>query len=196
MSPCFGDTAQVAGAINRALCEHPDVELVEVSKARPVITEPLDLLVVGGSTQAFSMTWPTTARMSSGRAPATARRPFGSANGSGVGAKGLHSDSWRCSTPGGQGSPSAGFGFQGAAKLAHMTCYTAGSSSRASKSRTSRAACWRVSWVVPGFGVNGWGLRAGDRPVERLGDQGRVDLVTGPCGGQHQRCPRPHRGPT
>ena len=52
----FGNTEQVAQAITRGLSEHLEVELVEVSKAPLVITEPLTLIVIGGPTHAFSMT--------------------------------------------------------------------------------------------------------------------------------------------
>jgi hypothetical protein len=56
----FGNTEEVAQAIARGLAEHLDVGLVEVSTAPPVITEPLDLIVVGAPTHAFSMSWPST----------------------------------------------------------------------------------------------------------------------------------------
>lgn len=52
----FGNTEQVAQANTDGLSEHVDVELVEVTKAPPEITEPVDLIVVGGPTHAFSMT--------------------------------------------------------------------------------------------------------------------------------------------
>jgi len=56
----FGNTQEVAQAIATGLSEHLDVELREVTKAPPTITEPLDLLVVGGPIHAFSMTRPST----------------------------------------------------------------------------------------------------------------------------------------
>ena len=52
----FGNTEQVAQAITAGLLAHGDVDLVEVTKAPPEITEPVDLIVVGGPTHAFSMT--------------------------------------------------------------------------------------------------------------------------------------------
>ncbi len=52
----FGNTEQVAQANTDGLSEHVDVGLVEVTKAPPEITEPVDLIVVGGPTHAFSMT--------------------------------------------------------------------------------------------------------------------------------------------
>jgi Flavodoxin domain len=56
----WGNTEQVAQAIAKGLSCHGEVELVEVSQAPPEITEPLDLIVVGGPTHAFSMTWANT----------------------------------------------------------------------------------------------------------------------------------------
>jgi Flavodoxin domain len=56
----FGNTEQVAQAITSGLSEHLDVELVEVTKAPPEITESVDLIVVGGPTHAFSMSRPST----------------------------------------------------------------------------------------------------------------------------------------
>jgi flavodoxin len=56
----FGNTEEVAQAIARGLSEHLDVGLVEVSTAPPVITEPLDLIVVGGPTHGFWIGGPFT----------------------------------------------------------------------------------------------------------------------------------------
>jgi len=56
----FGNTEQVARAISKGLSAHGDVELVEVTKAPPELTEPVDLIVVGGPTHAFSMTRAST----------------------------------------------------------------------------------------------------------------------------------------
>lgn len=52
----FGNTEQVAQAITAGLSAHGDVELLEVTEAREVVTEPLDLVVIGGPTHALSMT--------------------------------------------------------------------------------------------------------------------------------------------
>jgi hypothetical protein len=193
----FGNTAQVAQAINRALSEHLDVELVEVSKAPPVITEPVDLLVVGGPTQAFSMTRPAT-------------REDAFSQGASHGSKAVWVGEWLGSQRQGPSQRTRGDVRHPVGRVRHLPGSAAREprsspttsarqqppSPRAATSMTSRAACWRVSWIVHRPGLNGWGLPAGDRPVERPGDEGRVELVTGPCGGQHQRCPRPHRGPT
>lgn len=56
----WGNTEQIAGAIAKGLSCHGDVELVEVSQAPPELTEPIDLIVVGGPTHAFSMTRAST----------------------------------------------------------------------------------------------------------------------------------------
>lgn len=56
----FGNTEQVAQAITDGLSAHGEVELLEVTKAREVATEPLDLMVIGGPTHALSMTKPST----------------------------------------------------------------------------------------------------------------------------------------
>ena len=56
----FGNTEQVALAITSGLSEHLDVELLEVTDAPQVITEALNLIVIGGPTHAFSMTRPST----------------------------------------------------------------------------------------------------------------------------------------
>jgi flavodoxin len=52
----WGNTEHVAQAITKGLSENCDVELVEVAKAPTEITDPVDLIVVGGPTHAFSMT--------------------------------------------------------------------------------------------------------------------------------------------
>jgi hypothetical protein len=56
----FGNTKGVARAITRGLSAHSDVELVDVTKAPSTITDPFDLIVVGGPTHAFSMTRQST----------------------------------------------------------------------------------------------------------------------------------------
>jgi flavodoxin len=52
----FGNTEQVAKAIATGLSRRGDVQLSEVRNAPPVLTEPVDLIVVGGPTHVFSMT--------------------------------------------------------------------------------------------------------------------------------------------
>ena len=56
----FGNTEQVAQAIAKGLSAHGEVEMVEVSNAPAELTEPVDLIVVGGPTHAFSMTREST----------------------------------------------------------------------------------------------------------------------------------------
>jgi len=56
----FGNTEQVAQAIAKGLSQHGDVRLVEVTEAPPEVTEPVDLIVLGGPTHAFSMTREST----------------------------------------------------------------------------------------------------------------------------------------
>ena len=56
----FGNTKDVAQAIADGLSAHGLVELVEVTEAREVVTEELDLIVLGGPTHAFAMTKPAT----------------------------------------------------------------------------------------------------------------------------------------
>jgi hypothetical protein len=56
----FGNTELVAQAITKGLSEHGEVEMVEVSKAPAELAEPVDLIVIGGPTHAFSMTRQST----------------------------------------------------------------------------------------------------------------------------------------
>ena len=56
----FGNTELVAQAIAKGLSEHGEVLMVEVSKAPAELTAPVDLIVVGGPTHAFSMTREST----------------------------------------------------------------------------------------------------------------------------------------
>jgi flavodoxin len=56
----FGNTEQVARAIAKGLSRHGEVRLVEVTQAPPEVTEPVDLIVLGGPTHAFSMTREST----------------------------------------------------------------------------------------------------------------------------------------
>lgn len=64
----FGNTAQVAEAVAKGLVEGlddgtgagHDVRLLSVERAPAPLVEPVDLLVVGGPTHAFSMSRPNT----------------------------------------------------------------------------------------------------------------------------------------
>jgi flavodoxin len=52
----FGNTEQVARAVAEGLRTRMEVELVGAGEAPPPLREPVDLVVVGGPTHAFSMT--------------------------------------------------------------------------------------------------------------------------------------------
>jgi flavodoxin len=52
----FGNTQKVAEAVTAGLRRSVETELVPVGRAPAPLAEPLDLLVVGGPTHAFSMT--------------------------------------------------------------------------------------------------------------------------------------------
>lgn len=56
----FGNTEQIARAVASGLRQHMEVEVLEVTEAPAVITELVDLIVVGGPTHTFSMTRPET----------------------------------------------------------------------------------------------------------------------------------------
>jgi len=56
----FGNTEEVARAVASGLSEYLDVDLAEVTKAPATFAEPLDLIVVGGPTHAFSLSRPST----------------------------------------------------------------------------------------------------------------------------------------
>jgi hypothetical protein len=56
----FGNTEQVARAIASGLSQTCVVEICDVTVVPPRITEPVDLIVVGGPTHAFSMSRPST----------------------------------------------------------------------------------------------------------------------------------------
>ena len=56
----FGNTRAIAEAIREGLATRIDVELVDVTDAPSQIPDTIDLLVVGGPTQAFGMSRPQT----------------------------------------------------------------------------------------------------------------------------------------
>ena len=56
----FGNTEKVARAVGDGLLQEMQVELFEVRDAPPVITDFVDLLVVGGPTHAFSLSRSST----------------------------------------------------------------------------------------------------------------------------------------
>lgn len=56
----FGNTEQIARAVNDGLARHGEIELHDVTTAPSGVPEPLDLIVLGGPTHAFSMSRPST----------------------------------------------------------------------------------------------------------------------------------------
>lgn len=52
----FGNTEKIARAIADGLREHVQVDLAPVGVSSPSLPDPVDLVVVGGPTHAFSMT--------------------------------------------------------------------------------------------------------------------------------------------
>ena len=56
----FGNTEAVARAVADGLAEMHDVDLREVSQAPTAVIAPIDLIVVGGPTHAFSLSRPAT----------------------------------------------------------------------------------------------------------------------------------------
>ncbi len=56
----FGNTEEVARAVAEGLAEQLDVELHEVSHAPAPVTDPVDLIVAGGPTHAFSLSREST----------------------------------------------------------------------------------------------------------------------------------------
>ena len=51
----FGNTEKIARAVGDGLSQEMQVELFEVRDAPPVITDLVDLVIVGGPTHAFSL---------------------------------------------------------------------------------------------------------------------------------------------
>ena len=56
----FGNTQSIARAIAAELAKQMSVEIHEISDAPKAIHEPVDLIVVGGPTHAFSLSRPAT----------------------------------------------------------------------------------------------------------------------------------------
>lgn len=64
----FGNTAAIARAIADGIEASMHADVVEVSAAPATVPADVTLLVVGGPTHAFSMSWPSTRRDAAGRA--------------------------------------------------------------------------------------------------------------------------------
>jgi hypothetical protein len=123
MSPCSA-TEEVAQAIARGLSQHLDVGLVEVSTAPPVITEPLDLIVVGGPTHAFSMSRPSTREDAFRQGAGHGSKAVGVREWLGHQRKGPHSELVAMfDTRVGRVRHLPGSAARGAAKLAHKLGY-------------------------------------------------------------------------
>lgn len=58
----FGNTEEVARAIGEGIAASMHADVVEVGAAPDTVPADVILLVVGGPTHAFSMSWPTTRR--------------------------------------------------------------------------------------------------------------------------------------
>ncbi|TQM32527.1 flavodoxin family protein [Nocardia bhagyanarayanae] len=58
----FGNTATIAEAIAEGLGAHATVELLDVTTAAQLPEPTVDLLVVGGPTHVFGLSWPRTRR--------------------------------------------------------------------------------------------------------------------------------------
>ncbi len=69
----FGNTEAVARAVAGGLSGSMEVEVYEVSRAPSPVTGPIDLLVVGGPTHAFSLVAPPPGSTLSGRGRHRAR---------------------------------------------------------------------------------------------------------------------------
>jgi hypothetical protein len=63
----FGNTEAVARAIGEGIGASMPAEVVEVGAAPGTVPDAVALLVVGGPTHAFSMSWPSTRRDAGGR---------------------------------------------------------------------------------------------------------------------------------
>jgi len=166
----FGNTEQVALAVTGGLSKHGEVELIEVTDAPAVITETLDLLVLGGPTHAFSMTRPST-REDAFRQGAT----------QGSTTVGLREWLEHLLT-GPHSELVATFDTRGwprfvicQARLPRVPQRSRSGSvmrrprrPRASLSRPSVARCWRASWVVPKPGGNDWERRPRFVPLSEV----------------------------
>lgn len=67
----FGNTEEVARAIGEGIEASMHADVVEVGAAPDTVPADVTLLVVGGPTHAFSMSWPTTRRDAAQRAATT-----------------------------------------------------------------------------------------------------------------------------
>lgn len=73
----FGNTEKVARAIGEGIGASMHADVVEVGAAPDTVPADVTLLVVGGPTHAFSMSWPTTRRDAAQRATTVVSRDRG-----------------------------------------------------------------------------------------------------------------------
>ena len=73
----FGNTETIARAIGEGIESSMHADVVEVGAAPDTVPADVTLLVVGGPTHAFSMSWPTTRRDAAQRVTAVVSRDRG-----------------------------------------------------------------------------------------------------------------------
>lgn len=73
----FGNTEEVARAIGEGIGASMHADVIEVGAAPDTVPADVTLLVVGGPTHAFSMSWPTTRRDAAQRAATVVSRDRG-----------------------------------------------------------------------------------------------------------------------
>ena len=73
----FGNTRAVARAIAEGIEASMHADVLEVGAVYDTVPHDVALLVVGGPTHAFSMSWPSTRRDAAGRAPSVISRERG-----------------------------------------------------------------------------------------------------------------------
>lgn len=73
----FGNTEEIARAIGQGIGASMRADVVEVGAAPDAVPADVTLLVVGGPTHAFSMSWPTTRRDAAQRATTLVSRGRG-----------------------------------------------------------------------------------------------------------------------
>lgn len=73
----FGNTQAIAQAIGDGIEASMHADVVEVGAAPDTVPQDVTLLVVGGPTHAFSMSWPSTRRDVAGRSPRIVSRERG-----------------------------------------------------------------------------------------------------------------------
>jgi hypothetical protein len=72
----FGNTQTIAGAVAEGLAQFMTVDVVEVGRARTVVTDDVDLLVLGAPTHAFGLSRQQTRDDAAGREGARPTAPW------------------------------------------------------------------------------------------------------------------------